>query len=139
MSNNLPPLYPVIQVLSSDRTPIEYEGEALVLGISDDWKASAVVQSVNQALGGMLEQLISSEEISVKPNKITSIAMPRGLKVRSLVTVGLGDPKKQDAGVFYRAAASAAKSLAGQKNDATSAMLALLAIKEVCNRPSAVV
>ncbi len=116
MSIKLPPLYPAIQVLSSDRTPIEYEGDALVLGISDDWKASAVAQSVNQAIGGMLEQLISSEEISVKPNKITSIAMPGGLQVRSLVTVGLGDPKNQDAGVFYRAAASAAKSLAGQKN-----------------------
>jgi leucyl aminopeptidase len=114
--NNLPPLFPTTEVHASVEKPTVFEGDALVLGLAEDWKSSEIIQAVNLALGGLLEQLISSEEISVKPNKITMIAVPRGLKVRNLITVGLGDPQKQDAGVFFRAAASAAKSLAGQKN-----------------------
>jgi leucyl aminopeptidase len=116
MTNKLPPLFPAIQVLSSNQKPTEFEGDALVLGLTDEWKASEIVQSVNQALGGKLEELIVSEDVSIKANKISTLFLPSGLKVRNLVTVGLGDPKIQDAGVFYRAAASAAKSVAGQKN-----------------------
>ncbi len=112
----LPPLFPAIKVYVPTAEPQSFSGDTLVLGLGDDWKLSKRAVEINAALGGLIEKLLASEDISTKPCKVTSLPLPAGLQAQSLILVGLGDPAKRDAGLNYRAAATAAKVAAGQKH-----------------------
>jgi leucyl aminopeptidase len=109
-----PPLPTITTQLLASPLPL-FEGDALVLGMGDDWSRSPAVIEIDQATGGLLSKLLSMDELSTKPNKVTSLLLPPGLQVRSLVVVGLGEADKLHPGGAFRAAATAAKQVAGSK------------------------
>ena len=89
--------------------------DCLVVGLDNDWAKSAEIAKLNEATNGLLSRLIETEEISIKPLKVTQIVAPAGLSVKLLLTVGLGSPEVSDPNVYSRAAAAALKAIASKK------------------------
>ncbi len=96
--------------------PIDFECDGLVLGLGNEWQSSRHFAAIDAAMNGILRKLVESEELSTKPSKLTSILLPTGIRAKQLTIVGLGPLESRDAGVGYRAAATAAKAMAGSKN-----------------------
>lgn len=86
--------------------------DCLVLAIQDDWRSSEQIARVDAATGGLLKRLLESEELSVKPFKISQLLSPPGLSAKLLVTVGLGSLATAAPNLFFRAASTALKSIA---------------------------
>lgn len=89
--------------------------DCLVVGLDNNWAKSAEIAKLNEATNGLLSRLIETEEISIKPLKVTQIVAPAGLSVKLLLTVGLGSPEDRDPNVYSRAAAAALKVIASKK------------------------
>ena len=104
-----------MKILQAVGVPVEFECDGLVLGLGADWKTSRYFSAIDDAMGGVLRKLIDSGELSTKPMKLSSFQLPSGMKAKQLTVVGLGDLDARDAGVGFRAAATAAKSMAGSK------------------------
>jgi leucyl aminopeptidase len=101
---------------SAHGNPVEFDCDGLVLGLGNEWQTSRHFVSIDAAMNGLLKKLIETEEISTKPSKVTSILLPAGLRAKQLTIVGLGPLESRDAGVGFRAAATAAKTMAANKN-----------------------
>lgn len=96
--------------------PVEFECDGLVLGLGSDWESSRMFSAIDKAMNGVLSELMESDELSTKANKTTTFLRPAGIKARQLTIVGLGSIESRDAGIGYRAAATAAKSMASSKS-----------------------
>lgn len=90
----------------------QVEANALVVACYDKDDFSGPVADVNEATGGVLARLRESGELSGEANQLTPILAPAGLHVDQLLVVGLGSRDEVDAGVVFRAMATAAKKLA---------------------------
>jgi len=94
--------------------------DAVVLGIFSgeklsDAKIPKPVAETDKATDGLLAKLIERQEVSGKLYELTPLLAPPGIVSGHLLLVGLGDREKFNAGVAFRAAAAAAKQLAGKK------------------------
>ena len=96
--------------------PVEFDCDGLVLGLGNEWQTSRHFTAIDNAMNGVLNKLIEAEELSTKPSKVTSFLLPMGLRAKQLIIVGLGALDARDAGVGYRAAATAAKAMASNKS-----------------------
>ncbi len=105
-----------MKIVKAVGSPADIECDGLVLGLGSDWKTSRYFAAIDVAMGGILTKLIEGEDLSTKPMKLATFPLPTGIKARQLTIVGLGDLDSRDAGVGYRAAATAAKSMASSKN-----------------------
>ena len=94
----------------------DFNCDGLVLGLGSDWQSSLPFIAIDTAMNGALSQLIGADDLSTKPMKLTSFLLPTGIQAKQLTIVGLGNLESRDAGVGFRAAATAAKSMAGSKN-----------------------
>jgi leucyl aminopeptidase len=94
--------------------------DAVVLGLfanekPSDAKAPPAVAAADKATDGLLSKLIQREEISGKKSELTTLFSPPGIAAGQVLVVGLGEREKFDADGAFRAAAAAAKQLAGKK------------------------
>ncbi|HTQ37835.1 MAG TPA: leucyl aminopeptidase [Pirellulales bacterium] len=102
-------------------TPLaQTAADAVVLGIfanekPSDGKAPPAVAAADKATDGLLSKLIEREEIAGKKFELTPLLAPPGIAAGQLLVVGLGEREKFNPGVSFRAAAAAAKQLAGKK------------------------
>jgi leucyl aminopeptidase len=94
--------------------PEAIEADAVVTFLTEGGIGSGAVAEIDRATGGLLSRLASAGEISGKRYECVPILAAPGLKAGQLVVVGLGKREEVDAGVLYRAAATAAKHLAGR-------------------------
>ncbi|HEY2882179.1 MAG TPA: M17 family peptidase N-terminal domain-containing protein, partial [Pirellulales bacterium] len=103
------------------QTPIaQTTADAVVLGIfagekPSGPKSSKALVEADKATDGLITKLIDREEISGKRFEITSLLAPVGIAAGQLLLVGLGERDKFNSGLAFRAAAAAAKQLAGKK------------------------
>ncbi|HZZ29708.1 MAG TPA: leucyl aminopeptidase [Pirellulales bacterium] len=102
--------------------------DAVVLGIfanekSSDPKATRAVAEADKATNGLLSKLMEREEIAGKKFELTPLLAPPGIAAGQLLMIGLGDREKFNAGIAFRAAAAAAKQLAGKKRNTVAFFL----------------
>jgi leucyl aminopeptidase len=88
--------------------------DAVVVGLFTNEKLSGPPAEADRAADGLLTKLIERQEITGKKFELTALLAPPGIAAGQLLVVGLGDREKFNSGVAYRAAAAAAKQLAGK-------------------------
>jgi leucyl aminopeptidase len=102
-------------VAESAMLPEACEAEALVVFATEGGIGEGAVAAVDGAVGGVIARLATAGEITGKACECVPILAPTGIKAGQLLVVGLGKREDLDTGVIYRAAASAAKTLAARK------------------------
>src|SRR4029077_9750949 len=91
------------------------ESDAVVVGLFSDGKPTGrAVEEADRATDGLLSKLVERKEITGKKFELVPLLAPPGIAAAQLLVVGLGERNKFDAGTAYRAAAAAAKHLAGK-------------------------
>jgi len=94
--------------------PEAIEADAVVTFLTEGGIGAGVIAEIDRATGGLLSRLAAAGEITGKRYECVPILAAPGLKAGQLVVVGLGRREEVDAGVLYRAAATAAKHLSGR-------------------------
>ena len=94
--------------------PDAIEADAVVTFLTEGGIGSGAVAEIDRATGGLVSRLAAAGEITGKRYECVPILAAPGLKAGQLVVVGLGRREDLDAGVLYRAAATASKHLAGR-------------------------
>ena len=94
--------------------PEAIAADAVVTFLTEGGVGSGAVAEIDRATEGLLSRLTAAGEITGKRYECVPILAAPGLKAGQLVVVGLGKREELDAGVLYRAAATAAKHLAGR-------------------------
>ena len=102
-------------VADSTARPETIEADAIVTFLTEGGIGSGAVAEIDRATGGLLSRLAAAGEITGKRYECVPILAAPGLKAGQLVVVGLGKREDLDAGVLYRAAATASKHLAGRR------------------------
>lgn len=89
--------------------------DALVIGLHSESPPSGPAAEFDRTSGGLLARLIESKEITGKKCETVTLLAPPGVKAAQVVVAGLGAKEGLDRGAAYRAAAAAAKSIAGKQ------------------------
>ena len=88
--------------------------DAMVLFLAEEGVATGVAASLDSSMGGLLGRLATAGELTGRRYELVPLLAPPGLAVGQLLVVGLGQLAELDAGVLHRAAATAARQLAGR-------------------------
>jgi leucyl aminopeptidase len=94
--------------------PETIDGDALVLFLTEGGVATGAAAEVDRATKGLVSRLATAGEITGRRYECVPVLAATGLKAGQLVVVGLGKREDVDAGVLHRAAATAARHLAGR-------------------------
>jgi leucyl aminopeptidase len=94
--------------------PQSAEADAVVLFLAEGAVGSGAVAEVDAAGGGLLSRLAAAGEITGRRYECVPLLAAPGVRAGQVVVVGLGPRERVDAGVLYRAAATAARHLAGR-------------------------
>lgn len=104
-----------MQIQLADKSTKEIAADALVVGVYSDSGLSPAAKEINTAMGGVLERLRSSGEITGKPSELLTLWEPSGVAARQIVVLGWGDSGKLERGGIFRACSAAAKLIAGKQ------------------------
>jgi len=85
--------------------------EALIVSITLGQPFEGILQQINDASAGLLEQLDQAGELPRKAGKTLVLHRPQGLAAERLIVVGLGKAEELDGIAFVRAAQAAGKTL----------------------------
>ena len=88
--------------------------DALVIFMTEGGVGIGAAAEVDAATGGLLGRLAGAGDVSGKRYECVPLLAPPGLAVGQLLVVGLGKREELDAGTLHRAAATAARQLAGR-------------------------
>ena len=94
--------------------PATIEADALVVFLTEGGTGSGAAATVDAATGGLLARLATAGELAGRRYECLPLLAPPGLRAGQVLVVGLGRGEEVDAGVVYRAAATAARHLAGR-------------------------
>ncbi len=103
-----------MKVLSTPTPITQLDADAVVVGVFDDKEFGPSTTAVNQTINGQIDRLIENKDFSGKPYEVVSLMAPAGITARQVLILGLGDRSKFDAGMAFRAAAAAAKSISAK-------------------------
>lgn len=90
--------------------PAHFEADVLVIFFESDGIRGSLVE-LDEATGGLLQQLHQQGEITGKPYECVSLYTPPGLTCKQLLVVGIGSHNQVNAGVLYEASGAAARQL----------------------------
>ena len=90
------------------------EADALVVFLTEGGVGDGAAAAVDAATGGLLARLAAAGELAGRRSECVPLLAPAGLAAGQVLVVGLGRREEVDAGVVYRAAATAARHLAGR-------------------------
>ena len=90
--------------------PAHFEADVLVIFFESDGIRGSLVE-LDEATGGLLQQLHQQGEITGKPYECVSLYTPPGLACKQLLVVGIGSHNQVNAGVLYEASGAAARQL----------------------------
>jgi len=99
---------------TSDKLP-QIAADALVIGIHAESPLAGPAAEFDRASGGLLARLVESKEVSGKKGDVATLLAPPGVKAGIIIVGGLGPKESFDRGSAFKAAAAAAKSLAGKE------------------------
>lgn len=88
--------------------------DAVVVFLTEGGVAAGMAAGIDRATGGLLTKLVAAGDVSGKRYECVPLLAVPGVAAGQLLVVGLGKRETVDAGVIYRAAATAARQLAGR-------------------------
>ena len=100
--------------------PESAAADALVLFLAEGGVGIGVAAEIDRATGGLLGRLAAAGELTGKRSECVPLLAAPGIAAGQLLVVGLGKREEIDAGVLYRAAATAARQLAGRPRAAVA-------------------
>lgn len=125
-----------MQIQATDTALLDWQGDALALGIPEGaTDLTGYLAQLNDALGGVLAELIAEAEFEGKPG--SSVATRVGGTVRKLIVVGLG-PAEKLATDTLRAAAAAIARLAKQQYVTTLGIALPIAAEDAAGSAQAI-
>jgi leucyl aminopeptidase len=98
--------------------------DAVVVGVYADEALSGAAEEINRASQGVLTRLQESKDLTGKRGEIITLYAPAGVRARQVTLVGLGQRSSLDRSGAFRAAATAAKALAGKERGLVAFYLA---------------
>jgi leucyl aminopeptidase len=102
--------------LTVSNEPIDQlQVDAVVVGYFPDETPTGPLEELDQATSGAIARLLDADELTGKPSELTTLLAPHGVRANQIVLVGLGERDEFDRGGAFRAAAAAAKQLAGRE------------------------
>jgi len=101
-------------VMADSAAAAAVEADAVVLFLPEGGVGTAAAADIDVATGGLLGRLAAGGELAGKRFECTPLLAPAGLRAGQLLVVGLGKQEEVDAGVLFKAAATAARQLAGR-------------------------
>ncbi len=99
---------------ASAANPAAIEADALVVFLTEGGTGSGAAAAVDAATGGLLIRLAGDGELVGRRYECVPLLAPPGLKVGQVLMVGLGRGEEVHAGMVFKAAATAARHLAGR-------------------------
>lgn len=109
-----------MKVSSTSLPTTQIAADALVLGHFSESPVSSAAADIDQAAGGALSRLVERKEITGKHGELTAILAPAGITAGQVLVVGLGKSEEFGRGPAFRAAAAAARQLAGKERKAVA-------------------
>ena len=103
-----------MKIHRTDSPLAQLEADALIVLIHAGGELRGPAADTDYATGGLIRRLIERGEIVGKPNEVVPLLGVSGLAAGQLVLVGLGEAASVNAGVLFRAAAAAARQVAGK-------------------------
>lgn len=103
-----------MQVKTTQTPAHEIQSDAIVIGIWKDAPLEGAAKTIDEQCDGKLLRLIEAEEISSARYSVSQLLEVGGVASPVLAIVGLGDRESVPNSLSYRAAAAAAKHLAGK-------------------------
>lgn len=94
--------------------PASIDAQANVVFVTEGGIGTGAAATVDAATSGTLARLAAAGEINGRRYECVSLLAPQGLRAEQVLVVGLGRREDIDSGVIYRAAATAARQLAGR-------------------------
>jgi leucyl aminopeptidase len=94
--------------------PEAISADALVVFMAEGAVGDGTAGAIDTATGGLLGRLAAAGELGGKRYECATLLAAPGLAAGQLLVVGLGKREEVDAGVLYRAAATAARQLAAR-------------------------
>jgi len=101
-----------VNIQVSPESFLQYQGDAVVVGVTKGVPLAGVLAEVDHALAGLVGRLIQSGEIRGKPSEVTVLHVPGKLPSARIAVVGLGEPAGMDLFRVRRAMGVAARLLA---------------------------
>ena len=111
-------------VTSTNLSVTAIEADTVVVGVFAEAPLAGSALQLDQATGGLLTRLLERKEITGKRNELVTILGPAGIKASTALVVGLGEHASLDRGCAFRAAATAARQLAGRERGKVAFFLA---------------
>ena len=111
-------------VTTTSQPLAQITAEALVIGIHAESPLSGPAAEFDRASGGLLARLIETKEISAKSGDLATLLAPPGVKAGIIIVSGLGPKETLDRAAAGKAAAAAAKALAGRERGRVAFCLA---------------
>ncbi len=99
---------------TSASSPSTIEADAIVVFLTEGGVGNGSIAAIDAATGGVLARLAAEGELTGRRYECVPLLAPTGLRAAQVLVVGLGRREDVDAGVLYRAAATAARHLAGR-------------------------
>jgi leucyl aminopeptidase len=88
--------------------------DALVVFLAEGGVGRGVAAEIDRASGGLLARLVAAGELSGRRSDCVPLFAVPGVQAAQVLVCGLGKAETVDAGVLYRAAATASRQLAGR-------------------------
>src|SRR5437868_12696553 len=105
------PTTPTLNVRVGDPTGIETEW--LIVPVMEGDPLSPSVAAVDAKLGGLLERLRQSGDITGKANETVPVLALTGIVARRVLVIGIGKRADLDRATLHDAAAAAARAITG--------------------------
>lgn len=100
-----------MEITVSSESVVEYEGDAVVVGVVQKALLSGPAGEANSALGGLIAQLMDVGEIRGKAGELTVLHTQGRLPTPRVAVVGLGESSHLDLFTVRRAMGAAARQL----------------------------
>jgi len=102
--------------ISRTTTPLaEIEADAIVVPLFSENSLAGPVSAVDRATDGLITRLVERKELTGKKYELVPLLAPHGIKAGQVLTVGVGPREQLDTMSVHRAAAAAARHLAGKE------------------------
>src|SRR5262245_52960513 len=113
-----------MSVTTTSEPLAQITADVLIIGVHTDSPSRGPAEAFNQATSGLLLRLIEAKEITGKKCETTTLLAPQGIRAGLAIIVGLGPKDSFDRGIAFRAASSAARTLAGKERSRAAFYLA---------------
>ena len=98
-----------------DTAASRLEADAVVVGLYEGGELTGHAADIDRSSDGTLRRLLETEAVRGKRYELVPWLAPAGVQAGQVLLVGLGKQQELDRGVVMRAAATAARHLAGRK------------------------